>query len=297
MLVPVGLQEGRVNERLRIDLPIDNPSGRPVSLMVEGPMLPSFDRVTTLSTEPGGGVFTWVPLASHAGMHELQFVLTAGEGGGELDRQRVLVTVLPAADAAPVFVRPGAGGTFDLTQNPCVRFDVEVRDDDSDRVILGTRSEPPTGATLANAGPKRASFDWCPTPDQVAASQRWTIELFADDETHPPVEHDYVVVLRSGPPRTGCVGTPPVITLRSPLMSERITSGTTYPVQVTITDDMGLRDAPLLSTRAPRPTIRATPIPPSSSSPPSRRTAAARTRRASPPSGWRRVRRRPSTTS
>jgi hypothetical protein len=246
MLVPVGLQEGRVNERLRIDLPIDNPSGRAVGLRVEAPSLPSFDRVTTLSTEPGGGVFTWVPLASHVGMHELEFVLTAGEGGGELDRQRVLVTILPAADAAPVFVRPGAGGTFDLTQNPCVTFDVEVRDDDSEAVNLGTRVDPPAGATLANAGPKRATFDWCPTPDQVAASQRWTIQLFADDETHPPVEHDYVIVLRSGPPRTGCAGTPPVITLRSPLMSERITSGTTFPVQVTITDDLGLRDAPLL---------------------------------------------------
>lgn len=244
-LAPIDPATGRVNEELRIAIAIDNPSARPVALSLEGPMLPSFDRVTTLSTSPSGGTFTWVPLSSHVGSHELTFVLGA-PGGGEYDRQSVLVTIEPAADAAPVFVRPGAGGTYDLTVSPCVTFDVEVRDDDSERVEIGTRSDPPAGATLANAGDKRATFDWCPTPDQVGASERWTIELFADDGDHPPVEHDYVVVLRSGPARSGCPGSPPVVTIRSPLMNERVVSGSTYPVRVTVTDDMGLRDPPLL---------------------------------------------------
>lgn len=244
-LAPLDPVSGRVNEELSIDIAIDNPSAQAVTLTLEGPMLPSFDRVTSLSTSPTGGTFTWVPLSSHVGEHELTFVLSAS-GGGELDRETVLVTVEPAADAAPVFVRPGAGGTYDLTSSPCVMFDVEVRDDDSDAVEIGTRADPPQGATLANAGNKRATFDWCPTPDQVASSERWTIQLFADDGDHPAVEHDYVVVLRSGPPRDDCPGSAPTVTLRSPLMSERVTSGSTYPVQVTVSDDMGLRDAPLL---------------------------------------------------
>lgn len=244
-LPPIDPASGRVNEELRIAIAIDNPGGQPVELRLEGPALPSFDRVTSLSTTPSGGTFTWVPLSSHVGEHELTFVLGA-PGGGEHDRETVIVEILPAADAAPVFVRPGAGGTYDLTSSPCVAFDVEVRDDDSETVEIGTRVDPPLGATLANAGNKRATFDWCPTPDQVATSERYTIQLFADDGAHPAVEHDYVVVLRSGPPREGCPGTPPVITIRSPLMSERITSGSTYPVQVTVTDDMGLRDAPIL---------------------------------------------------
>ncbi len=252
-LAPIDPVSGRVNEEITIPLVIDNPSGQTVALSVEDPMLPSFDLVTTLSTDVTGGTFRWVPLSSHAGTHELTFVLTAGHGGAEYDRESVVVEILPAADAAPVFVRPGAGGTYDLTQAPCVSFDVEVRDDDSDMVTIGTRSDPPEGATLTSAGPKRATFDWCPTPDQVASSERWTVQLEADDGDHPAVEHDYVIVLRSGPTREGCPGEPPTITLRSPLMDERVTSGTTYGVEAQVTDDVGLRDAPLLyySTSAP----------------------------------------------
>ena len=245
-LAPIDPASARVDGELRIELTVDNPSGAIIDLEVMGPDLPSFDRVTNLSVHPGGGTFTWVPLSSHVGMHELTFVLTAGEGGGAYDEQTVLVEILPSDDAAPVFVRPGAGGTFDLTASPCVSFDVEVRDDDSETVQIRTRAPLPERATLANAGPKRAMFDWCPTPDQVAASERWTIQLAADDGGHPAVEHDYVIVLRSGPPREGCPGSAPVITLESPLASERVTSGTSFPVAIRVTDDMGLRDAPLL---------------------------------------------------
>lgn len=244
-LAPLDPARARVNAELRIALVVDNPSGEPIELRVEAPALPSFERVTSLSTHPGGGTFTWLPLASHVGMHELSFVVAA-PGSGEYDRQRVLVEILPAEDAAPVFVRPGAGGTFDLTVNPCVAFDIEVRDDDSDTVDIRARGPLPERAMLTDLGPKRARFDWCPTPDQVTSSERWTIQLAADDGDHPPVEHDYIAVLRGGPAREGCPGSSPVITLRSPLENERITSRTSFPVTVTVTDDRGLRDAPLL---------------------------------------------------
>lgn len=253
MLAPIAPATARVNEALRIELLVDNPSGAAVDLRVEAGNIPSFDAVTTLSAHPSGGTFTWTPLSSHVGMHELTFLLTAGPGGDEYDRQTVLVDVRPAEDAAPVFVAPGAGGTFDLTANPCVTFDVEVRDDDSASVDIRTRSELPERATLANGGPKRAMFDWCPTPDQVAASERWTIQLAADDGDHPVVEHDFVVVLRSGGGRDGCPGEPPVITLRSPIENERVTTNGALAVEIRVTDDLGLRDAPLLhyTTEAP----------------------------------------------
>lgn len=244
-LMPIGAQTIRVNEVLELTLAIDNPEGRAVEVVVEDPMLPSFDSVYSLSTAPGGAVFRWSPLSSQIGMQELTFVLRDAGGGSEHDRETALIDVLPADDAAPVFVRPGAGGTFDLEREACVTFDVEVRDDDSSDVAIGTRAALPTGATLANAGPKSASFDWCPTPDQIAASERWTIELFADDGEHPRTEHDYILVLRSGP-KDGCPGDPPAVTIRTPSMGETVTSGTTYPVEVTVSDDMGLRDAPLL---------------------------------------------------
>jgi len=241
---PVSDQTVRVNEELRLTLGIDNPEGRAVAVRVEDPMLPSFDRVHSLSTEPGGALFRWAPLSSQSGRHDLTFVLTDG-GSGEYDRLTVTVEVLPSEDAAPVFVRPGAGGTYDLEREPCVTFDVEVRDDDSATVEIGSRGTLPERATLANEGPKRATFDWCPTPDQVASAERWTVQLFADDGEHPRVEHDYIVVLRSGP-KDGCPGADPVVTVRAPRAMEAVTSGTTYPVEVTVTDDMGLRDPPLL---------------------------------------------------
>ncbi len=244
-LLPIAPVSARVNETLRIELSVDNPNGAAVSLRVEGPILPGFEAVTMVSSHPGGGTFTWVPLSSHVGTHEVTFVLTAGDGG-EYDRESVLIDIQPDADAAPVFVRPGAGGTYDLSLDPCVGFDIEVRDDDSPTVTLGLRRDPPEGGVLSDVADKRARFEWCPTTDQIAASERWTIELFADDGEHPRVEHDYIVVLRAGPGREGCPGTAPVVTPRSPLANERITSGGTYPVEFDVTDDMGLRDPPLV---------------------------------------------------
>jgi hypothetical protein len=243
---PITPETVRVNEELTIELAFDNSDGRAVDLRIDDPMIVGLDRVSTISASPSGGTFRWVPLASQVGTHELTFVLTSDDGGTEYDRETAHVEVLPAEDAAPVFVRPGAGGTYDLTASPCVTFDVEVRDDDSATVEIGTRTEPPEGATLTNAGDKRATFDWCPTPDQIAASERYTIALFADDGEHSRVEHDYVVVLRSGPARDGCPGAAPTITISAPLMDERVTSSTGYAVEVTVADDLGLRDPPLL---------------------------------------------------
>jgi hypothetical protein len=244
-LLPLDPVEVAVSESVRIPLAVDNPGGAAIRYVYEAPSsLVAFDTVATISGSPAGGELRFTPLSSHVGTHELQIVLRA-PGGGEYDRGSLLITVRPAADAAPVFLEPGAGGTYDLSRDPCVRFAIEIRDDDSPSVDIRERSPLPEGAMLVSAGPKSATFDWCPTNDQIAASERWTIELEANDGDHPAVPHDYVVVLRSG--GSGCgTGSAPMITLRSPLMDERVTSSTGYDVQVSVTDDMGLRDAPLL---------------------------------------------------
>ncbi|MGE0786185.1 MAG: PPC domain-containing protein [Sandaracinaceae bacterium] len=243
-LEDVAPQTVRVNEELRLSIAIDNPTGTAVSLRVQDPMLPAFESVSRISTEPGGAIFRWSPLSSHVGSHELVFELTDG-GSHVYDSKTAVIEVLPSEDAAPVFVHPGPGGTYDLERDPCVRVDVEVRDDDSADVAIDSRAALPERASLSAAGPKRASFDWCPTPDQVASSERWTIQLVANDGDHPAVEHDYVVVLRTGN-KEGCPGASPAITVTSPAMGEALRSGTTYPIEVTVSDDMGLRDPPLL---------------------------------------------------
>ncbi len=245
MLEQIAPQTVRVNEELRLSIAIDNPGGATVELRVEPPEdLRAFDSVHRISTEPGGAIFRWSPLSSQVGTHELVFNLTDG-GSRIYDSQTAVIEVLPSEDSAPVFVHPGPGGTFDLERNPCVTFDVEVLDDDSADVTIRTRADLPDRASLNPAGAKRATFDWCPTPDQTAASERYTIQLAADDGDHPVVEHDFVVVLRTGD-KEGCPGAAPTITLRSPAMAESVQSGTSYPVEVEVSDDMGLRDPPIL---------------------------------------------------
>lgn len=250
-LGPIAPATVAVNETLRLPLTIRDAGSATLSFRFEGPDLPGLDRTASVSGGGGGGEFRWTPLASHVGTHELTIVLV-GASGGELDRMPAIVTVTPSADAAPVFLRPGAGGTFDLTRDPCVGFDAEVRDEDSTAVTIRARGELPEGAVLLEDGPKRARFDWCPTPDQVAATERWTIELEADDGDHSPTPHDFIAVLRSGA-KPGCPGEPPVVTIVSPAEDDRVEASTGYEVLVTASDDVGLRDAPLLfwTTTAP----------------------------------------------
>ncbi|UJR82211.1 PPC domain-containing protein [Sandaracinus amylolyticus] len=258
-LLPVLPVDARVSETLAIELPVRNDAGRELRyrVSIEGPPLAAFESVTSLSGSPGRGEFRWTPLASHVGRHELLFEITS-PSGERYDGERVVVNVVPSEDSAPVFLRPGAGGTHDLMRDPCVRFDVEIRDDDTPAVEIRERAPLPEGALIVNEGAKSARFEWCPTGDQIAASERWTIELEADDGDHPPVPHDYVVVLRTGP-TTGCPGAAPSITLVTPLEGERVTSSSGYEVRIRVTDDVGLRDAPLLYWSRTAPDDRASP--------------------------------------
>lgn len=256
-LLPIGHQTAQVNATLRVPLDVVNPSGVALAYRFEAPTLVAIDSVATIGGSPSGGEFRFTPLASHVGTHSIDFVIAA-PGGAEYDRQTMIVDVIAAADAAPVFLEPGAGGTYDLERDPCVRFHVEIRDDDSVTVDVRERSPLPDGAMLTASGPKSADFAWCPTPDQIGASARWTIELEADDLDHPPVPHDFVVVLRTGT-STGCPGLPPTITLVSPLSGERVTSSASYDVVITASDDRGLRDAPLLYWTTERPVDPAAP--------------------------------------
>jgi hypothetical protein len=246
---PIAPQTGRVSEELTVNVAFDNPDGRAVDLRIDPAStatITGFERVTDVSATPSGGTFRWVPLAAHQGSHVITLNVTSPDGGTIYDSEMVNITIEAASDAAPVFVRPGAGGTYDLTTSPCVTFDVEVRDDDTTVVDIGIRGELPEQASLANAGDKRAIFDWCPTPDQIAAAERYTIPLYADDGEHPATEHDYTIVLRSGPGRDDCPGDSPSISISTPRMDERVTSGSGFPVEISVSDDMGLRDAPLL---------------------------------------------------
>ncbi|MAQ15504.1 MAG: hypothetical protein CMN30_12000 [Sandaracinus sp.] len=235
----------RVNETMRVELEASG-SGEFATAPFELPGA----RLTVTGTAAAGGELRWTPLASHVGSHVITVQLV--DGGDVLDETDLMVTVEPSADSAPVFLRPGAGGTFDLTNDPVVAFDIEVRDDDSASVLIRENGELPEGAAIYDVDEKRARFEWQPTPDQVAASERWTIPLAADDGDHQPTELDYVAVLR-GAAKPGCPGEAPVVTITSPTEAGREPNTGGYRVVAEVSDDMGLRDPPLLffSTAAP----------------------------------------------
>ncbi|OIP43761.1 MAG: hypothetical protein AUK47_02140 [Deltaproteobacteria bacterium CG2_30_63_29] len=244
-LRPLEGAQVNVNEILRIELSVNNPDGLSLEYSVAAPDLPSFADVTSLVGSPQGGEFRWTPLSSHVGMHELVFTIKSSAGS---DSKSVLVEVIPANSAAPIFLRPGFGGTFDLAKNPCVTFDIEVRDDDSLDVDIRPREPLPTGAVMrkVNDNSKRSDFEWCPTVDQVERSVRWNIEFEADDGEHsPPTPHDYLVVLRT-PTKTNCPGQPPALSVTSPSSGTTLSGVGGYPVEVSVSDDLGVRDAPVL---------------------------------------------------
>ncbi len=246
---PIAPQEVAVFDTLTVPLTASGASSSNTWGFV-APDLPGFEAAATIGGTGGSGFFRYSPLASHVGTHEIEIQLLAGSS--VVDSRNLVVTVTAASDAAPVFLRPGAGRTFDLERENTVSFDVEVRDDDSSDVMISVRGSLPDGARLDSTGPKQAEFQWIPEPDQAAANERWTIALEADDGDHEPTLHNFVIVLRSGS-KDDCPGAEPTISVLSPSEGARVENRGGYAVEANVSDDMGLRDPPLLyySTSAP----------------------------------------------
>jgi len=239
-LLPVGPRSVRVGETLTVDLAVENPDGLPLTFSWKGPDLPGIDRSAFLSGTPQGARFLYTPLVSHQG--EQPFEVRVSSRAGE-DRQSFVVTVLPDAASSPSFLRPGPGATLDLMLDPCLRLDVEVRDEDSPQVTLSVRGDLPPTSQFLQTGPKTGEWNWCPTPAEMDQSLQWRWTFVADDEDHPPVEQPFLLVLlRQG--KTDCPGAPPVVTVLSPSKGERVASVTGYPVEFQVTDDQGLAAAP-----------------------------------------------------
>ncbi len=244
-LLPLSDQQVAVNESLVLSLAVKNPDGLALDFKVQAPPLPGFAEVTRISASPAGAEFRWTPLASQVGKHELVFSVHSAAGSHSTS---CIIEVIPAQSAAPVFLRPGYGGTFDLARNPCVDFAIEIQDDDSEAVEIRPRKPLPAGAELSgvDGSLKRAKFSWCPTEEQVQRSLRWPIALEADDGDHvPPTPHDYLIVLRSQP-KGNCPGEPPQVTITSPAADATVALPGGYPVEVLVTDDLGVRDPPIL---------------------------------------------------
>lgn len=231
-----------VNESLVVPLIVDNPLNVALGFEVAGPELPGLEQTTDVISGPQGGEFRWSPLASHVGDHE--FIVTLSSSFGT-ETQSMRIEVVPADSAAPIFLRPGAGDTFDLKLDSCLSVDIEVRDDDTSEVAIEVESGLPSNAEFYATGPKSAVVEWCPKPSQLDQSDRWPMVFSATDGDHEPTLLNYVAILIREK-KEGCPGEPPTIAIAAPLKGAEVVSSSGYDVLFEVDDDLGLKDSPVV---------------------------------------------------
>jgi hypothetical protein len=244
----LGDQVAQVGTELMIGLNATDPDGDPLDYHVRAADLPELESRAEVTRSPSGaGVFRWTPLAADVGPHAFDFMVS---DASHTTTVTITIDVRSAigAASAPVFRQPlGSGTTLDLTQQTCVDLDVVIDDQDSAMVRI-TQGDPVIdGAELRVRDGHTATWHWCPSRDQQAAP-RYTLALAADDGDNPRTVKNYLVVLRGGG-STSCPGTAPVIAHTA----HDAMSIVDLPITATITDDKGIKDAPLLyyATTAP----------------------------------------------
>ncbi|MBA3457857.1 MAG: lamin tail domain-containing protein [Deltaproteobacteria bacterium] len=158
----------------------------------------SLQGTANLSQDPSGmGVFRWTPLADDIGAHAFDF--TASDGS-KTTTVSITIEVRSAVGEVPIFREPlGAG----RTANPaiCMIVDIVIEDRDTAQVTIAEEAPTIPGAQLVAIDGTSATWEWCPTPAQVAAQDRYTLVLSADDGDNPKTIKNYVIVLNSTTPR------------------------------------------------------------------------------------------------
>ncbi len=189
----------------------------------------------------GAGLFRWTPLAADLGSHAFDFMVSDGIHTTTVTINIVVKSSI-GSGTAPVFEQPlGTGTTIDLSMKQCVKLAIVVQDSDSPNVMIAQEEPVIDGALITPTDGQSAAWKWCPSADQIAADDRYTLILSANDGDNPKVLKDYLIVLRNGSGNT-CPGNAPTID-HTPM------DETTYldlAINATIGDDIGLKDAPLI---------------------------------------------------
>lgn len=157
----------------------------------------SLQGTAMMTTAPSGmGVFRWTPLAEQIGTHAFDFTATDASGTTTVSIQ---IDVRAAVGAAPVFREPlGTGTVLNLAQNPCADVDILIDDQDSVMVTIAEEQPAIAGGQLMVVDGLTATWHWCPTAQQIAAANRYTLVLSADDGDNPKTIKNYVLVLGGG---------------------------------------------------------------------------------------------------
>ncbi|MFN0250987.1 MAG: lamin tail domain-containing protein [Kofleriaceae bacterium] len=148
----------------------------------------------SLTLNPSGmGVFRWTPTADDLGSNIFDF----SASDGDLTTTVSIAIEVSSATLVPIFRQPLGAGT-QVPAATCADFDVVVDDLDSLSVEITEVAPTIAGATLTPIDDHSARWRWCPTSQQIAESDRYTLVLSADDGENPPTLKYYVLVLATG---------------------------------------------------------------------------------------------------
>ena len=181
-----------VGQQFTLELSGVDPDGDSLSFSVHADI--ALDAGATVTKLPSGtGLFRWTPLAADVGAHVFDFTVSDGSNDTTVS---IAIDVRATSGGTPVFREPlGAGRVINLANDPCITVDIVVEDQDTAELAIGERDPKISGAVFTQLDGTSASWMWCPTPDQVAASDRYTLVLSADDADSPTTIKNYVIVL------------------------------------------------------------------------------------------------------
>jgi hypothetical protein len=232
-------QVAQVGTELMVNLHASDPDGDALTYKFEAADLTDLVGHAEIMVSPSGtGVFKWTPTQADVGRHAFDF--TVSDASHHITATiNIDVRSAIGAASAPVFRQPlGSGTTLDLTQQACVDVDIVI-DASSSTVRIGQGDPAIDGAQLNVRDGHTATWHWCPTKAQQAQA-RYVLVLSAEDGDNPKVVKNYLVVLR-GSSGTSCPGTAPVIS-HTP---HDISSIVDLAIDATVSDDKGIKDAPL----------------------------------------------------
>lgn len=185
-----------VGQQFVLELDGVDPDGDTLEYNVKSDLSLEGGNASVSLTPAGRGVFRWTPLASDVGMHGFDFTVSDGSNDTTVS---ITIDVRATSAGVPVFRQPlSSGRVVNLATEPCMTVDILIEDQDTAQVTIA--EEPPliTGADFTQLDGLSASWQWCPTPAQVAETDRYTLTLSADDGDNPKVIKSYVIVLGSG---------------------------------------------------------------------------------------------------
>jgi Bacterial pre-peptidase C-terminal domain/Putative Ig domain len=254
-LQPIGDQTVEVGTEFTLEIVAGDADGDELTFSVSAD---SISDLTTRSHPPRfvpfgqtSAYFHWTPLAMDVGSHAV--TITASDGK-DRSSQTFQVTV-SAGSAVPLFREPlGSGTTLDLSVSSCIELDILVEDPDSPDVDISLEDPIEDGYEFVQDDPMAGIFSWCPTAKQIEGSERYTLNLKADDRGGHIGRKKYVIVLRRE--LENCPGTGPVITHTPPGQQSTVLD---IPITAQVSDDLGVPGQPVLYYSGIAPTDPANP--------------------------------------